>query len=51
MASKRIWNSSSPTNTRKIQPHMKQSSLKTNWKLVEGLGYNKGYKKDTHVIR
>lgn len=50
-ASKRIWNSSSPTNTRKIQLHMKQSSLKTNWKLVEGLGYNQGYKKDTHVVR
>ena len=49
-ASKRIWNSSSPTNTRKIQLHMKQSSLKTNWKLAEGLLCNQGYKKNIHVL-
>ena len=35
----------------KVPLSVEQSSLKTNWKLVEGLGYNQGYKKDTHVIR
>ena len=35
----------------KVLLSVEQSSLKTNWKLVEGLGYNQGYKKDTHVIR
>ena len=35
----------------KVPLSVEQSSLKTNWKLVEGLRYNQGYKKDAHVIR
>ena len=31
--------------------HVEQSSLKTNWKLAEGLLHNQGYIKDTHIIR
>lgn len=35
----------------KVPLSVEQSSLKTNWKLVEGLRYNQGFKKDAHVIR
>ena len=35
----------------KVPLSVEQSTLKNDWKLVEGLGYNQGYKKDTHVVR
>ena len=40
-----------PMNTSIIHLHAEQLSLKTNWKLAEGLLYKQHCKKDTHVIR
>lgn len=37
--------------TLKTHLHVKQLSLKTNWRLAERLRYNQGYKKTTHGIR
>ena len=48
--SKRTWNSPPATNTSKICLHVQWFSLKTNWKLIEGLMYNQRWKKDTHAI-
>ena len=39
-----------PVNISKIHQHMEQFSLKTNWKLAEGLLYNQNYKKDRCII-
>ena len=35
----------------KIHLHVEQFSLKTNWKLAEGIRYKQGCKKDTQVTR
>ena len=37
-------------NKSEIHLHVEQFSLKTNWKLSEGLLYNQGCKKDAHII-
>ena len=44
-----MWRSPPPTNTSKLHLHVESFSLKTNWKLAEGLLYNQGCEKDPHI--
>ena len=39
-----------PNKTSKIQLHVEQFSLKTNWKLAERLLYSQDCKKDPHIL-
>ena len=47
---KRMWSSHPFMKTSNLHLHVEKFSLKTNWKLAEGLLYNQGYKKETYVI-
>ena len=39
-----------PVNISQIYQQVEKFSLKTNWKLAEGLLYNQNYKKDPNLI-